>query len=342
MLRWVIGSVVIILVVYFLTNMIHLVLKIQESPPWDDLTFNHREEPVDAVITWVDSTCPKWITEYNSWRMKLFGETKLDPDRFSSNVEEPDLEVSTSVLSMNKFTPWLRRIFIVTHPGQRPRFLDNYKGSIPVQIVHHDEFIPRERLPLFNSHAIEFHLDRIPGLSEHFLYANDDMFFGKETSPRHFFARKGVPMVGMSMVYLNIPLVRQGHVLAWVNTCRLLDKKWILCNAPDHTIVPLTRSLFTTVLQEFNTEFRVTAECKFRDLDMDSQLPPIGFILKRGIQTGRVLTRHRSIKYSHVPFLKSIKNANHNTIGENSNNINLVQKIRSYISNHPDPDVPTL
>jgi len=42
------------------------------------------------------------------------------------------------------------------------------------------EIFPRkDDLPTFNSAAIECHLHRIPGLSENFLYFNDDFLLGK-------------------------------------------------------------------------------------------------------------------------------------------------------------------
>ena len=37
----------------------------------------------------------------------------------------------------------------------------------------------------YNSFAIECFLDRIPGLAEHFIYLNDDMFFGNHVTVSH-------------------------------------------------------------------------------------------------------------------------------------------------------------
>lgn len=62
-----------------------------------------------------------------------------------------------------------------------------------LRIVRQSEFVPREFLPTFSSITIEHFLWRIPGLSEYFLYANDDMMFGKPLSPDFFFAEDGKP-----------------------------------------------------------------------------------------------------------------------------------------------------
>ncbi len=50
--------------------------------------------------------------------------------------------------------------------GQSPR----------IHIVYHEDIMPKKFLPTFNSRAIEMYLHRIPGLSDYFIYGNDDMF----------------------------------------------------------------------------------------------------------------------------------------------------------------------
>ena len=47
--------------------------------------------------------------------------------------------------------------------------------------------------PTYNSFAIESYLDRIPGLAEHFIYLNDDMFFGNNVTEGDFFSASGAP-----------------------------------------------------------------------------------------------------------------------------------------------------
>ena len=55
-----------------------------------------------------------------------------------------------------------------------------------VTIVRSEEFFADPRvLPTHNSHAVESQLHHIPGLAEHFLYSNDDMFFGRPVEPEH-------------------------------------------------------------------------------------------------------------------------------------------------------------
>ena len=47
--------------------------------------------------------------------------------------------------------------------------------------------MPEEYLPTFNSAAIELNLHRIEGLSENFVFFNDDMYLIQDVKPDDFF-----------------------------------------------------------------------------------------------------------------------------------------------------------
>lgn len=72
----------------------------------------------------------------------------------------------------------------LSHNKQRPTWL---KEHPKITVVDHTEIIPSELLPTFSSVVIENYLTKIPGLNEHFLYFNDDMFINRHLSPREFF-----------------------------------------------------------------------------------------------------------------------------------------------------------
>ena len=42
------------------------------------------------------------------------------------------------------------------------------------------------------------YLDRIPGLSEQFIYSNDDIFLNRPLEEKDFFTEDGAPIVWMS------------------------------------------------------------------------------------------------------------------------------------------------
>uniref|UniRef100_A0A7S3VHJ2 Stealth protein CR2 conserved region 2 domain-containing protein n=1 Tax=Dunaliella tertiolecta TaxID=3047 RepID=A0A7S3VHJ2_DUNTE len=60
-----------------------------------------------------------------------------------------------------------------------------------ISFVDHTDFIPAEYLPTFSAPAIEANLHRIPGLSENFIYQNDDFFACPLTAADVFATRPG-------------------------------------------------------------------------------------------------------------------------------------------------------
>ena len=125
-------------------------------------------EPIDLVYCWCDG--------------KAF--EQLEKCRFSNNGE-----LYHSIKSVDRFAPWFRTIWVFVNDGTEiPEWLT---CNPRVRIVKHSEVIPAKYLPLYNSVSIEFWLWAIPGLSERFVYANDDMFLGRKCSPRQFFTRDG-------------------------------------------------------------------------------------------------------------------------------------------------------
>lgn len=69
--------------------------------------------------------------------------------------------------------PWINDIIIILARESQKREWMEAEG---VHIVYHEEFIPKKYLPCFSSCTIEMFVPYIQGLSEHFIYGNDDMF----------------------------------------------------------------------------------------------------------------------------------------------------------------------
>jgi len=74
--------------------------------------------------------------------------------------------------------------------GQYPKWLNLCHPKL--HFVCHEDYIDGHYLPLFNSHPIENNLHRIDGLSERFVYFNDDIFVVSPVEPDFFFV-KGLP-----------------------------------------------------------------------------------------------------------------------------------------------------
>lgn len=94
--------------------------------------------------------------------------------------------------SMDINMPWINNVFlIVATESQVPSWLDTTK----VRVVQHKDFIPAEYLPVFNSNTIEMFLSRIKGLSDRYIYSNDDIFFLNPLQAADFFDANNKPVV---------------------------------------------------------------------------------------------------------------------------------------------------
>ena len=174
------------------------------------MTLNHEE--IDFVITWVDDSDPKWQREFEYYSAKEGRTINSDVCRYR------DWDTLRYWFrGVEKFAPWVHKIYFVTY-GHLPKWLNTDNPKLVV--VKHEDFIPHEYLPTFNCFTIEFFFHKIKGLSDRFVYFNDDMFLIDNVSPERFF-KKGVPcdigglsemtikgMFGCS-VYLALDLIRE-------------------------------------------------------------------------------------------------------------------------------------
>ncbi|MCM1530956.1 MAG: stealth family protein [Ruminococcus flavefaciens] len=143
---------------------------------------------IDLVYLWVDGNDPKWRAKRNTALGKADVNT---PENCKGRYSDND-ELKYNLRSVSIYAPWIRKIFIVTD-DQIPQWLNT--SNPKVQIVDISDILPAQSLPCFNSNIIEHFLYRIPDLSEHFLYANDDMFLNRPVSPSTFYTPEGLPIM---------------------------------------------------------------------------------------------------------------------------------------------------
>ncbi len=149
-----------------------------------------ENSPIDAVVTWVDGDDPrhkeKMISYFNETdRKKIPG---AHPTRFASINE-----IKYCVLSILTFAPFIRNIYIITD-DQDPNIFEDIKAHFPerldsVKIVDHKEIFRgyEEYLPTFSCRSIESMMWRIKGLSNNFVYFNDDLFLIRKVRPGDWF-----------------------------------------------------------------------------------------------------------------------------------------------------------
>jgi hypothetical protein len=122
-------------------------------------------------------------------------------------------EITFSVRSVLQYLPWIRRIHVVTD-GQAPPVDPELLQSGRVRIVDHAEIIPDEYRPTFTSTAIESFLHRIPGLSEVFLYDNDDYLHFSPVPRDLFLADEGDGRVSLRLLVYPAVVRRLIHLLS--------------------------------------------------------------------------------------------------------------------------------
>ena len=172
---------------------------------------------IDFVVLWVDSNDPKWQKDYARYSPKAkFGKDKArfrDHDTFRYWFR-----------AVETYAPWVHKVFLVTN-GKFPDWIN--RNCPKLELVEHAEYIPKEYLPTFNSAVIETFLNRIKGLSEHFVYFNDDLFLNKSVKPEYYF-KNGLPCDTNQETCFNVPIYtkedRFGITITQLTTIGLLNR----------------------------------------------------------------------------------------------------------------------
>lgn len=139
---------------------------------------NKKEDySVDIVIPWVDGNDFAWREE----KKKYQGEVTSFVHQFDYQ-EWGTLKYWFRGIETN--APWVRYIYFVTW-GHIPSWLNTNHPKL--KIIRHEDYLPEKYRPTFSANPIEINFHRIPGLAEHFIYFNDDMFLLKHTEKSDFF-----------------------------------------------------------------------------------------------------------------------------------------------------------
>ncbi|WP_030911526.1 stealth conserved region 3 domain-containing protein [Streptomyces sp. NRRL F-5126] len=232
--------------------------------------------PVDAVYTWVDGGDPAW-QERKAKRMAELGLPTAKADSGDVRFRDRD-ELKYSLRSLAMYAPWVRKVYLVTD-DQVPSWLNEEHPGIEV-VPHRAVFTDPDCLPTFNSHSIESQLHHIPGLSEQFLYLNDDFFFGRPVVPRVFFHSTGVPNFFWSPTTVPVGEATQadeGYFAAAKNNRRLLEDRFgaTVTNGFLHAPHALRKSLLEEIEQAFPEDMARTAAAPlrgWRDISVVSSL----------------------------------------------------------------------
>lgn len=151
------------------------------------------EDKIDFVIPWVDGNDKNWQIEKSRYDANA-------GDKSDNRYREWGT-LKYWFRGVEKYAPWVNKIHFVTW-GHIPEWLDTNNPKI--NIVKHSDYIPEKYLPTFSTHAIELNMHRIKGLTEHFVYFNDDMYIINHVSKSDFFVKeKPCDIAALYPIYVN-------------------------------------------------------------------------------------------------------------------------------------------
>ncbi|KAG4108475.1 hypothetical protein H8356DRAFT_1615988 [Neocallimastix lanati (nom. inval.)] len=143
------------------------------GPEWDWV------RNISIVYTWVDGS----DVDFSDVKAKYNGGFRSVNSRDRS-VDE----LRYSLRSLEKYLPWHNGTIYILTNNQIPKWLDTTNPRI--KVVYHIDIFPEHIYPTYDSNTIEAFLDKIPGITERFIYLNDDFFLNNYIHPCFFFTRK--------------------------------------------------------------------------------------------------------------------------------------------------------
>lgn len=135
---------------------------------------------IDFVLPWVDPSDKDWQDSKNT-----HSKTSLDHQYRDMNTLKYVLR------SIEENCPWYNKIHIITC-GHTPEWLNTEHARINI-IKHEDLYFQSSDLPTFSSSSIEMNLPNMKGVSEKFIYLNDDCIILNQLDQSRFF-KKGKPV----------------------------------------------------------------------------------------------------------------------------------------------------
>ena len=240
--------------------------------------------PIDLVYCWCDQKDPAFarLKEQTAARcgVQLDAASSRTGDcRYVSNDE-----LLYSLRSVaNGGLEFIRQIHIVMADCQTPPpwlRLDHPR----LRIVRHSEFMPPAAIPCFNATSLEFNLPNLPGLSERFLYANDDMFVAVPLGADFFFAPDGLPYFRFldSTIDIDAPETGSTYILKIARSYRLIrdtfghvgDFAKAIGHLPHHNVDAYVKSDLEAFAARFSKELAGSLCRPFRS---DDQLHRTGW-----------------------------------------------------------------
>lgn len=321
--------------------------------------------PIDFVVEWVDGSDPEWVRNRNKY-YSANNERAVD----NSNIRYRDWGfLKYWFRSIEKNAPWVNKIFFVTC-GQKPEWLN--ENNPKLKLVNHSDYIESQYLPLFNSSAIELSLHKIPELSEHFVFFNDDFFLNSSVKKSDFFTEKGIPMdsgvlspelpVENSVTHIatnDVQLINKyfsrkdviSHLPKFLNakygkqnvkTLATLPWKIILGFHDFHLAISFRKKIFEEVWEKEHENLTETLTHRFRtDEDLNVWIFRYFQLLQGEFKPRNVsFGKYYSIGNQNDELLEDIKESKHKLIVLNDQNVDDFLKVKKELTDSFEKKYP--
>ena len=257
---------------------------------------------IDIVIAWVDGNDLELKKKRHKYLTGDDASDAVSDTRFASNNE-----IYYNIASILKYVPFCRHIYVVAD-NQRPEFIDEFAAQglcavDKIRVVDHQEIFRgfEEHLPTFNTRSIESMLWNIEGLSDYFIYLNDDFFFNQQSDLSDFLIDGQMVIYGhwqatliKKMKYIFRKFLQQnfGRVAeAKYSTAQMLSAdrvgmtKYYEIHHRPHI---LSRDLLSTYFKNNKELLDQQIQFKFRNID---QLLPVGLSNHLAIQSDQAILK---------------------------------------------------
>ena len=228
---------------------------------------------IDIVYTWVDGSDINIIDKKNKYKRSD------DESVRHFNIDE----LKYSLRSVDKYMKWVNNIYIVVDDDQT---LPSWLNTEKVKIIRHRDIFYKTDLPTFNSHSIESNIHKIKGLTEYFLYMNDDLFINNIVYKYMFINPfKVMNYFEKGMCIFNLDHITEennGYFGAWNKTQNLINT-FTKPSCQWHQIIILKKSNFVDIKKKYMNQFKSTSSSKFRS---DNDIVPNGLAYQYGLYYG--------------------------------------------------------
>lgn len=219
----------------------------------------------DYVFTYVDAEDDNWYKTFKEASSKAGRSTSRTNVRFRSWGTLKYL-----LRGIAEYLPFINNLYmVVSDISQVP----DWVNQDTVHIVLHKDIIPEKYRPTYNSNTIETFLYKIPGLSEQFIYGNDDMFPIGPMKEDDFY-KDGMPLISCkikdkpnNMTLYRKSLVRTLELCKKFNKYRLDSKQYV---RSDHSLSPMLKSTWKAYHDKYGKDICSTISA-FRKSDNVTQ-----------------------------------------------------------------------